>query len=91
MSEAAQLLDLRTPLRRSRVRRRRRLLLAKAALEQRAEPLASTFGVDDPRSQLKRRPVTYMPLMPASELGNPAAILVLVIPDDLALHRVRVR
>jgi len=67
------------------------LLLAKAALEQRSESLASTFGIDGPRPQLKRRLVTYVPLMPASELGNPAPILVLVIPDDLALHGVRVR
>jgi hypothetical protein len=67
------------------------LLLAKAAVEQRAESLAATFGVDGPWPQLKRRPVTYVPLMPASELGNPAAILVLVVPDDFALHRVRVR
>jgi hypothetical protein len=67
------------------------LLLAQAALEQRSESLASTFAVDDPWPHLKRRLVTYVPLMPASELGNPAAVLVLVIPDDLALHRIRVR
>ena len=65
------------------------MLLAKAAVEQRSESLVSTFGVDDPRPQLERRLVTYVPLMPARELGNPAAVLVLVIPDDLALHRER--
>ena len=60
-------------------------------MDQRAESPASTFGVDDPRSQLKRRLVTYVPLMPAGELRNPAAIFVLVISDDFALHHVRVR
>jgi hypothetical protein len=40
------------------------LLLAKAAVEQRSESLVSTFGVDDPRPQLERRLVTYVPLMP---------------------------
>jgi hypothetical protein len=65
------------------------LLLAKAALDQRAESLASTFGVDGPWPQLKRRLVTHVPLMPAGELRNPPAILVLVIPDDLALHHVK--
>jgi hypothetical protein len=75
----------------TRVRRRKRLLLAEAALEQRAESFASTFGVGSPWSRLKRRLVTYVPLVPTSELGNPVAMLVLVVPDDLALHRVRVR
>jgi hypothetical protein len=75
----------------TRVRRRKRLLLAEAALEQRAESSASTFGVGSPWSRLKRRLVTYVPLVPTSELGNPVAMLVLVVPDDLALHRVRVR
>jgi hypothetical protein len=72
----------------TRVRRRKRLLLAEAALEQRAESFASTFGVGSPWSRLKRRLVTYVPLVPTSELGNPVAVLVLVVPDDLALHRV---
>ena len=75
----------------TRVRRRKRLLLTGAALEQRAESLASTFGVGGPWSRLKRRLVTYVPLMPTSKLGNPVAMLVLVVPDDLALHGVRVR
>ena len=75
----------------TRVRRRKRLLLAEAALEQRAESFASTFGVGSPWSRLKRRLVTYVSLVPTSELGNPVAMLVLVVPDDLALHRVRVR
>jgi len=75
----------------TRVRRRKRLLLAEAALEQRAESFASTFGVGSPWSRLKRRLVTYVPLVLTSELGNPVAMLVLVVPDDLALHRVRVR
>lgn len=75
----------------TRVRRRKQLLLAEAALEQRAESCASTFGVGSPWSRLKRRLVTYVPLVPTSELGNPVAMLVLVVSDDLAQHRVRVR
>jgi hypothetical protein len=75
----------------SHVRRWKRFLLAQTALEQRAESLASTFGVGCPWARLKRRLVTYMPLVPTSELGNPGAILVLVVPEDLALHCVSVR
>jgi hypothetical protein len=30
--------------------------------------------------------MTYVPMMPTRELGNPIAALVLVIADDLALH-----
>jgi hypothetical protein len=69
---------------------RPRLLLAEAALEECAESLVSTFGVRDPRPHLKRRLVSYVPLVSTGELGNPVTKLVLVIPDDLALHCVRV-
>jgi uncharacterized cupin superfamily protein len=75
----------------ARVGRPKRLLLAEAALEKRAESLASAFGVDGPWPQLERRLVTYMPVVPTGKLGDPVAMLVLVIPDDLALHRVSVR
>jgi hypothetical protein len=74
-----------------RVGRGRRSLLAEAALEQRAESLASTFGIGGPWSRVKRRLVTYVPPVPTGEFGNPVAQLVLVVPDDLTLHRVRVR
>jgi len=71
-----------------RVRKARRLpaRLAEAALEQRAEPFTPTLGIENPRSQLERGLMTHVPLMAARELGNPVAPLVLVIPDDLALH-----
>jgi hypothetical protein len=65
------------------------LLLAEAALEERAESVASTLGVGDPRPHLERRLVTYVPLVPAAKLGNPVTMLILVVPDDLALHGVR--
>jgi hypothetical protein len=70
----------------ARVACRDRLLLAQAALEERAEPLSSAFGVDDPGPQVERRLVTDVPPMATRELGNPVAQLVSVVPDDRALH-----
>jgi len=66
-------------------------LVAEPAIEQRAEPLTPAHGVDDPGSQLKRRPVADVPPVAAGELRNPLALLVLVETDDPAFHPARVR
>jgi hypothetical protein len=66
-------------------------LVAEAAFERRSESLSPTVGLDDPRSELKRRLVAHVLLVAAGKLGNPVAVSVLVVIDDCALHRVRVR
>jgi hypothetical protein len=35
--------------------------------------------------------VTHMPLVPTGQLGNPVAVLVLVVADNRTLHSSRVR
>ena len=64
---------------------------AEPALERRAEPSSPTLFVDHPRARPPRRPMAYVLLVAAGELGDPVAELVLVIADDGALHPARVR
>lgn len=61
-------------------------LVAKPAAKRRTDPFAPTCGVEDPRAQLERRLVAHVSAVAAGELGDPVAVLVLVIADDCALH-----
>jgi hypothetical protein len=67
------------------------LLVAEAALERRAEPVLPALGLEDPVPREERRLVTHVLAMAAGELGDPVALLVLLVSDDRALHPLRVR
>lgn len=68
-----------------------RILRAEAALERRPEPFPPALRVGDPFAYLERRVVAHVASMAAVELGDPVAAVVLVVPDDGALHPARVR
>jgi len=61
-------------------------LVAEATLERRADPLPAALLFEHPRLREERRPVPYVPLVAAGELGDPLALLVLVEADDRPLH-----
>ncbi|HKD20083.1 MAG TPA: hypothetical protein VKG23_19690 [Thermoanaerobaculia bacterium] len=63
-----------------------RQLVAKTAIEKFAESFSPAFGIEDPRAQLERRLVAHVPMVAARELGDPLALLVLVVADDRTLH-----
>ena len=68
-----------------------RLAIAERTFERRSEPFSPPFFLDDPRAYLERRFVAHVLPMAARELGDPVSDLVLVEPDDRALHAARVR
>ena len=68
-----------------------RCLVAETAIEGFAESIPPAFGIENPGSQLERRPVAHVAPMAAVELRHPIAQLVLVVPDDRALHAASVR
>ncbi len=74
-----------------REKRRRRLLVATTAFDQRSQLKSPTFGIKHPRPHLERRLVAHVPLMPTGELGDPNVMLVPVETDDCALHFSTVR
>ena len=75
----------------ARLESSRRFLVAAPAFERRSETPLPALCLDDPRSNLERRPVPHVPLVAAGELGNPVPVLVLVVADDCAQHLTRVR
>ena len=64
--------------------------IAERAIERRSDLRRSTLDMDDPRSELERRLVPYVLVVPARQLGDPVALLVEVEPRDLSFHRSRV-
>jgi hypothetical protein len=69
-----------------RLASRVRALLAEPAAERRAEALPPALGLEDPRMLVEGRLVPHVLLVAARELGDPVAVLVLVVADDRALH-----
>lgn len=72
-------------------RRRAHRSVAEAAIEGLTESSAPALGVENPRPKLKRGPVADVALVAAVELGDPVALLVLVVADDRTFHTARVR
>ena len=64
--------------------------IAERAIERRSDLRRSTLDMDDPRSELERRPVPYVLVVPARQLGDPVAPLVEVEPRGRSFHRSRV-
>jgi hypothetical protein len=61
-------------------------LFAEPAVERRPESSAPAFGFEDPRPLVERRLMADVLPVPAGELGDPVAALVLVVADDRALQ-----
>ena len=64
--------------------------IAERAIERRSDLRRSTLDMDDPRSELERRLVAYVLVVPARQFGDPVALLVEVEPRDRSFHRSRV-
>ena len=64
--------------------------IAERAIERRSDLRRSTLDMDDPRSELERRLVPYVLVVPARQLGDPVALLVEVEPRNRSFHRSRV-
>jgi uncharacterized protein (DUF952 family) len=64
----------------------RRLPGTKTAFDQRPQLTSPTFVIEYPRPHLERRVMAHVPLMPASELGDPKTVLVPVETNDRTLH-----
>ncbi len=60
--------------------------LAQRTFEGCAEPGRPAFGIEDPGSQLERRAVAEMLIVPAFQLGDPVAHFVLVVTGDRSFH-----
>src|SRR5579862_7749549 len=61
--------------------------VAETAFEQRPDPPAAAFGLENPRSHLERRAVAGMAPVAAGELDHPFVGLVALVADDRALHQ----
>jgi hypothetical protein len=61
-------------------------LVAEAAVDRRADPLAAALRLEHPRLREERRPVPHVALVAAPELGDPLALVVVVEADDRPLH-----
>ena len=59
------------------------------AVQRGAQPRFSFVGVEDPRSELERRAVTDMLVVPAGQLGYPVVFVVGVKARDCTLHKAR--
>jgi hypothetical protein len=64
--------------------------IAERAIERRPDLRRSTLCVHDPRSDLERRLVPNVLVVPARQFGDPVALLVEVEPRDRSFHRSRV-
>ena len=63
--------------------------IAERAIERRSDLRRSTLDMDDPRSELERRLMPYVLVVPARQFGDPVALLVEVEPRDRSFHRSR--
>src|SRR5664280_1460703 len=64
--------------------------IAERAIERRPDLRRSTLRVHDPRSDLERRLVPNVLVVPARQFGDPVALLVEGEPRDRSFHRSRV-
>ena len=64
--------------------------IAERAIERRSDRRRSTLDMGDPRSELERRLVAYVLVVPARQFGDPVTLLVEVEPRDRSFHSSRV-